>query len=208
MYNAYIENNFELAKSIKTEADKKYAGNAIQAKFDYLYALIIAKTEGIERFAELLKQIKESYPGTEIAEIAQYTLEIIDNRNKKEKIDPKSKYKYDASVSHYFSIVTPEGQSERIKTGLSNFNIKYFENKNLKIKSFLLGNKDMLGVELFENKSSALEYYKSFTINFKEFMPSMPEDVKFFVVSSENFLTLIREMDEKEYLAFFEKMYF
>lgn len=208
MYKAYMANDFELVKTIKAEADKKYAGNAIQAKFDYLYALAVAKTEGTEKFAELLKQIKESYPGTEIAQIAAYTIEIIENRNKKSKLDPKSKFKFDAAVSHYFAVVTPEGQSEKIKTDVSNFNTKYFGSSNLKVKSFLLGNKDMLGIELFDNKSSSLEYYKSFTINFKEFMPSIPEDVSFFVISSENFLTLIREMDEKEYLDFFSKMYF
>lgn len=208
MYNAYIENKFELVKAIKAEADKKYAGNAIQAKFDYLYALAVAKTDGTEKFAELLKQIKESYPGTEIAQIAIYTLEVIDNRNKKTKLDPKSKFKYDASVSHYFALATPEGQSERFKNAISNFNTKYFNSNNLKIKSFLLGNKDLLGIEMFENKSTSLEYYKSFKINFKEFMSIIPEDVSFFVISSENFLTLIRELDEKEYLEFFEKMYF
>ncbi|MCC6722333.1 MAG: tetratricopeptide repeat protein [Bacteroidia bacterium] len=208
MYNAYQAKNYELVKAIKTEADKKYAGNAIQAKFDYLYALTIAQTESIEKFAELLKQIKESYPGTEIAEIAQYTLEVIDNRNKAAKLDPKSIYKYDASSSHFFSIVTPEGQSEKLKNAISNFNTKFFSTKNLKIKSYLLGNKDMLGVELFENKSTALEYYKSFSINFKEFMSPMPSEAKFFVISSENFLTLIREMNDAEYISFFEKMYF
>lgn len=208
MYIAYQAKNYELVKAIKAEADKKYAGNAIQAKFDYLYALTIAQTESIEKFAELLKQIKESYPGTEIAEIAQYTLEVIDNRNKAAKLDPKSIYKYDASSSHFFSIVTPEGQSEKLKNEISNFNTKFFSTKNLKIKSYLLGNKDMLGVELFENKSTALEYYKSFSINFKEFMSPMPSEAKFFVISSENFLTLIREMNDAEYISFFEKMYF
>ena len=119
----------------------------------------------------------------------------------------KSIYKYDGAQSHFFGIVTDEGQSDRIKMALSNYNLKYFLSGNLKIKSFLLGNKDMLGVEMFANKAEALEYYKSFKNNFKEFVPDMPPSVKYFFITTENFKTLLREMEETSYLEFFEKMY-
>ncbi|MFM9945831.1 MAG: tetratricopeptide repeat protein [Bacteroidia bacterium] len=207
MYSAYIKENYSLVKQIKLEVDSKYAGNAIQAKFDYLYALAVAKTEPIEKFIELLKQIKDNYPGTEIGEQAAYTLEIVENRNKIAKLDPKSIYKYDGSQTHFFAIITEEGQSDRIKNAISNFNIKYFATNNYKSKSFLLGNKDMLSVEIFANKSEALEYYKSFSLNFKEFIPDMAPTVKFFVISTDNIKTLLREMEESTYLTFFEKMY-
>lgn len=207
MYNAFNIGDYALVKKIKQEVDSKYAGNAIQAQFDYLYALAVAKTESVEKFMELLIQIRDNYPGTEIGVQAGYTLEIVENRNKIAKIDPKSIYKYDGSQSHYFAIVTEEGQSERIKVALSNFNTKYFAANILKTKSFLLGTKDMLGVELFANKSEAMDYYKSFVINFKEFVPDMATKVKYFVISTENLKTLMREMEEGTYLVFFEKIY-
>ena len=169
--------------------------------------MAVAKTESVEKFMELLIQIRDNYPGTEIGVQAGYTLEIVENRNKIAKIDPKSIYKYDGSQSHYFAIVTEEGQSERIKVALSNFNTKYFAANSLKTKSFLLGTKDMLGVELFANKSEAMDYYKSFVINFKEFVPDMATKVKYFVISTENLKTLMREMEEGTYMVFFEKIY-
>lgn len=207
MYNAFNNGDYALVKKIKLEVDSKYAGNAIQAKFDYLYALAVAKTESIEKFMELLKQLKETYPGTEIGVQAAYTLEIIESKKKIASLDPNSIYKYDGSQSHYFGIITEEGQADRIRTALSNFNTKYFASNTLKTKSYLLGNKDMLGVELFANKSDAMDYYKSFTLNFKEFAPDLSPSAKFFIISSENLKTLMREMDEGTYLTFFEKMY-
>ena len=58
MYNAFNAGDYALVKKIKQEVDSKYAGNAIQAQFDYLYALAVAKTENVEKFMELLKQIR------------------------------------------------------------------------------------------------------------------------------------------------------
>jgi len=207
MYNAFIAEDYNLVKQIKGDVDKKYAGNAIQAKFDYLYALAIAKTESLDKYIELLKRITENYPGTEIATQANYTLEVLDNRTKA-KVNPNSIYKYDGTQSHYFGIIVDEGQTDRIKTALSNFNTKFFPSSSLKTKSFLLGNKDMLGIELFANKAEALEFYKSFALNFKEFIPDLSPDFNYFIITSDNFKTLMREMKEDDYLAFFKKMYF
>ena len=65
----------------------------------------------------------------------------------------------------------------------------------------------MLGVELFANKSEAMDYYKSFVINFKEFVPDMATSVKYFVISTDNLKTMMREMEEGTYMVFFEKIY-
>ena len=208
MYDAYKSGNYVLAKQIKLDADSKFAGNAIQAKFDYLYALIIGKTGSVEKFIELLKQLRDNYAGTEIGTQAAYTIEIIENKNKIATLDPKSIYKYDGAQQHFFGIIPEEGQLDRIKTAVSNFNTKFFSSNGLKIKSNLLeNNKDFLVVEVFTDKTEAMEYYKSFKNNFKEFIPDMAPSVKFFLISSENIKTLFREMEETGYLEFFEKMY-
>ena len=207
MYEAFDAGNYNLVKSIKLDVDKKYAGNAIQAKFDYLYALAVAKTDSLSKYIELLTQIKENYPGTEIGELAAYTLNVLENKNKLAQVDPNSIYKFDVTQSHFFCLITEEGQTDRIKTGLSNFNTKYYNTGGLKIKSFLLGNKDMLSVEIFGDKTIGLEFYRNFTQNFKEFVPDLPATTPYFIISSENFKTLLREMDETGYLSFFKKLY-
>ncbi len=207
MYNAFVKAQYQEVKKIKEEVDSKFAGNAIQAKFDYLYALAIAKTEGKEKFSILLKQICDNYSGTEIASQAAYTLEVLENKDKIASLDPLSVYKYNGMQAHFFAMVTDEGQSERLKVALANFNSKYYGSSALKIKSFLLGNKDMLGVEMFDNKTDAMQYYASFLTHFKEFIPELNPSVKYFTVSVDNLKALLREMEEANYLAFFEKMY-
>jgi len=207
MYEAFLNKDYSLVKKLKLEVDRKYAGNAIQAKFDFLFALAVAKTESLENYIELLKQIKDNYPGTEIGTQAAYIIETIENKNKIASIDTKSIYKYDATQPHYFGIICNEGQSDRIKTAISNFNGKYFSSKGLKTKSFLVGSKDMLGVEQFINKSEALDYYKSFNTNIKEFLPEMDVSIKIFIISNDNLKTLMREMEEGTYLEFFKKVY-
>jgi len=209
MYDAFNKGDYALVKKVKQEADSKFAGNTIQAKFDYLYALTVAKTEGVEKYKALLMDIKTNYPGTEIGDQAAYTLDLLENKDKIAKIDPNSIYKFDGNQTHYFCIVMNESETERIKTALSNFNTKYFASNGYKTKSFLLGNSDMTGVELFNDKAEAMSYYKSFVNNFKEFVPDFAASkVKYFIISTENFKTLLREMSETGYITFFEKLYF
>ncbi|MCB9251799.1 MAG: hypothetical protein H6605_04990 [Flavobacteriales bacterium] len=207
MYEALKNKDYSLVKSIKAAVDAKYAGNAYQAKFDYLYALAVAKTDSLKRFVELLKEIVKNYPGTEIADRASYTIDVLENRDKMAKMDPNSRFTYDANQKHYFCLVTDEGTADRLKAALSNYNMKYHAKDGLKIKSFLLGTKDMLNVEILNSKSDGLNYYKSFSQNFKEFIPEMPENVNYFIISTDNFKTILKDMDDTEYLKFFKKIY-
>ena len=66
-YSLYQAGNYAEARSAKLEADKKHSGNAIQAKFDFLYALCVAKTDSLPAFKFELEEIVKAYPKTEIA---------------------------------------------------------------------------------------------------------------------------------------------
>ena len=62
LFNYFEQGEYEKALEVKREASEKYAGNSLQAKFDYLQALIIGKTKGKDAYVTALQRIVELYP--------------------------------------------------------------------------------------------------------------------------------------------------
>jgi len=60
MFAAFKNEQFDTVFSIKKIIDKEYAGNSIQAKIDYLYALTMGQTAGKEAYLSELEGIKRS----------------------------------------------------------------------------------------------------------------------------------------------------
>lgn len=75
MYSLYDAGNYAGALAVKAEADKKYAGNSIQAKFELLAGICELKSGLTEVGKSRLKQISEDYPGSAYAAKAADVLE-------------------------------------------------------------------------------------------------------------------------------------
>jgi outer membrane protein assembly factor BamD (BamD/ComL family) len=82
-YANFTAGNYNEVKRLKIEADKKFPGNNMRAKFDYLNTLAIGKTESLENFKLALKNITKEYKETDVAKASQATLDLL---NKKEKM--------------------------------------------------------------------------------------------------------------------------
>ena len=77
MYEAYLLEDFKQVFAIKKNIDQNYAGNSIQDKIDYIYALTVGKTQGKEAYIKELEIISDVYQGTQISNIAAFTIRTL-----------------------------------------------------------------------------------------------------------------------------------
>jgi outer membrane protein assembly factor BamD (BamD/ComL family) len=206
-YNAYKSANYAQAKTLIQEAQEKYAGNALQAKFDLLNAQIVGKTEGEVAFVTELKKIVQNYPGTDVANNAKYTLYVIDKKYQQKDEVTGSIYSFDPGAEHFFFIVYDGGKETEIKTAFSQYNQNLHQLKNLRVNNYLLGNKSVLAIQSFKSKAEAEKYYIEFIKNDKFFKDLGIRAYENYTISSDNFKILIRQVDADSYSTFFIQNY-
>lgn len=206
VYEAYKAGNYQKVKDLKIEADKQYAGNSIQAKFDYIYALAVAKTESRENFISRLEAIVESYSGTEIATQAQSTLDLL--KKDPAKAEKESElYIFKPNQGHVVVIVTSIADSKKAEVALTKYNKANYSKKTFEVKSIILGKESITYIKPFRNHIDALKYYKDNKDNKVLLSDLSINNPTFFVISEENLRALITSRDKSAYLAFFEENY-
>lgn len=204
MYEVFLSENYMKAKSIKLKTDSIYPGNRLQAKFDYLYALCVAKTESKQQYKDNLEYLVESYAGTEIGEIAQLALDQMDpNRKTEEETSQFEKSK----GTHYVVITLPEGEFSTVGTIISDFNGKFYPSDNLKAQNTILGERDFAWVKQFKNPVSALQYMKTLQESEKLMSVQAMKNARIYVISEQNFRTLLMEQNDDSYYSFYRRNY-
>ena len=165
MYDAFKAGSFTRAKELRNEATKKYPGNSIQAKYDFLHAMIVGKTESEENYISALQDVKTSYPGTKIGNQAEYILNLLAKRNRKESnekegVTEESDYIYEPLAAHYFISIFDGGNGRKVQQNIADYNGEYHSLEKLKVSSYVLGNKSVIAVVTFKDKEAAEKYYK------------------------------------------------
>lgn len=211
-YAAYKKGDYQGSIAKKKKALELYPGNSLQAKFDYLYALTIGKTQGLQPYLKLLEEITTNYPGTDVANEAKYTLEYFkkkeSNSSKKEESTPESsEFTFTGSSTHYFISVIEGGELAKIKIAFSDYNKEYHRLKNFRIADYTLGNKSIIAVQHFENKDEVEKYYAEFLKNGAFYQNLGILAYENFMISAENFKILLRQPDTDSYSQFFVKNY-
>lgn len=212
MYNAFKQGNYSKAKEIKNEATKKYPGNSIQAKYDYLYAMIIGKTESQENYIGALQDIKSNYPGTKIGNQAEYILNLFAARNKKQAnenagVTEEGDYIYEPLAAHYFISIFDGGSTKKVQRNIADYNSKYHGIEQLSVKDYVLGDKNVVAVVSFKDKESAEKYYIEFLKNSQLFKDAGVNAFDNYYISRNNFRTLLKDKDADSYSHFFLKNY-
>lgn len=204
MYEAFTSNNLDEAVSIKKQIDRDYPGNSIQGKIDYLYALTLGKQAGKDVYIQELEIVKETYTGTEVGEMAAYTLRLLTSES-----STKESEIYAAATSGtYFYVLTGNTTKEtEVEIELNNYNKRFFGATPLLVKSIVFGNKQLFYIKQFDQLAKAKEYHKDI-ISSQDFIESAGlKNAELFYVSEENFKPLIKSKNEKEYLHFFSQTY-
>lgn len=210
-YNQVQVGNLDAAIKTCNQIISKDSTNAYLCKFYYLKSVAIGKKNGgVDKNKELensLEAVVTHCQGDPVFNPAQASLNKL--RNVVTKDSKKEKYIFDASLSHYFVIVVPngEGNTNKIKSDVSNFNSASFSSLGLKTSNTFLNPKtQLIFVKSFKNAEAAKDYHLSFKVNEKQ-VKELKEKYQYFIISNKNYAVLYADKSIPEYLEFFTKYY-
>jgi tetratricopeptide (TPR) repeat protein len=227
-YSNYQNRNYQTVIETCNNVLKTYSNHYLLPKFDYLKALSVGKTQGIEAFERLLKEIVLKYPGDPIREEAQNLLNII-NSNKKNgqtieitsNTSPNSSNDLDSTATanvlpftikdtiHYYLMIYPKNMKEAstLSNKVSEFNDTFFSLLNLSISTITFGDNFSILVRTFENKVKALDYYNTIKNNTGVFNGYDLSVIKQIVINPQNLQMLLNGSSINDYQSFFNKQY-
>jgi tetratricopeptide (TPR) repeat protein len=207
-YAAYMNGDNEKALALKTEASEKYAGNSLQAQFDYLQALIVGRTKGKDAYMTELQRIVDLYPGTRISNQASYTIQYLREQGTEDANESESKkYAFDPGEEHYFIVIYDGGDKTDILAGFSDYNREKHNSAQIKINAYLVGDKNVIAAQSFADKDIAESYYLEFIKNDMFFKDLGIRAYDLYIISQSNFRTLLVDNNDDAYALFFVRNY-
>ncbi|MBP9186421.1 MAG: hypothetical protein KBG11_04955 [Bacteroidia bacterium] len=212
IYQLYLEGKYAEVKKYKREADQKYSGNAMQAKFDFVYALAVSKTDSLGAFKLELMGITKAYPKTDIAERAQDILNLIENptaAKAKEEDANKPAFELEADAPHYYVFATKAEKFDMndLLQSMINYNEEYYSLETYRANTLISNDGyQLLYVREFKQLNAAVQYYNGFDlVNF--YKTNLKTGINYiqFVVSTDQFKKLLKEKKIDEYNNFFKE---
>ncbi len=169
IYELYSTGNFEEVKIKKQEADKKFAGNSLQAKFDLIYALAVGKTESIDHFKLHLNELVLRYPKTDVGDRAQAILNYLSKLDEKiipDSLKPKEPDFVIIPEGPFYMVVAINDDKLDMNEFLSKMNAyheEFNEFDNLRVNPMLSNEGfQLLMVREFRELDKAMSYYSDF----------------------------------------------
>lgn len=210
IYQLYLTGNYQGVKQAKLEADKKYSGNVMQAKFDLVYALAVGKTDSLGAFKNELTEIIKAYPKTDVAERAQDILNLINNpvsAKAKEEEANKPEFALDYEAPHYYVFATKAEKFDMndLLQKIINYNEEYYQLESLRANTLISNDGyQILYVREFGKLSSAVSYLDGFkTIDFYKNNVTGGTAFVQFAISTDTFKKMLKEKKIEAYNTFF-----
>jgi len=215
-YRMYRAGQYQDALERCKMAETRYEGNDLSARFALLKALITGKLKDVSAFRMSLQSVVAQYPADTVRVKAEQLLAALDRVQGIEKSDStatepsKPIFRYKADTSHYFVILVEDVRADLkdLKIGLSDFNSEFFSLKGLKVNNRLLGtNYQVIMIELFENKKEGMSYL-GLLLDDDYVMKDMDMQlVEMFIITPDNYRTLMKDANVDAYVEFFRKVY-
>ena len=215
-YRMYRAGQYQDALERCKMAETRYEGNDLSARFALLKALITGKLKDVSAFRMSLQSVVAQYPADTVRVKAEQLLAALDRVQGIEKTDStvtepsKPIFRYKADTSHYFVILVEDVRADLkdLKIGLSDFNNEFFSLKGLKVNNRLLGtNYQVIMIELFENKKEGMSYL-GLLLDDDYVMKDMDMQlVEMFIITPDNYRTLMKDANVDAYVEFFRKVY-
>jgi len=191
-----------------------YPASSFIPQVDYLTALANGKLMDTTAMKTSLSALVQKYPGSEIAKLAQYTLDLSDPTKRQQTLEAgsaKSLFVKDKDNAHYVLIAAEMGwynQNREFEIKLANFNDINFKGGKLRVQTMLYGKTyQFLVVREFPNSRKAMEYYQLMKNN-TDMQKSTPADkVMLLVCNKENFNTLFDKKLLPDYKEYFQTEY-
>ena len=212
----YKNRNYTEVIARKSESEKLFPYNELSAKFDYLHALAIGKTQDINNFEKALQEVIVNYPSDPVRNQAQDMLSYLQSlKNPEANIglttETTSVYNYQPSLEHMVVVSFPNKSNinvNSLKNKISDYNSTFYSLKNLNISNtFLADSIQIITIKGFSDAKASIDYFDSFYGNSQVFDENELMQVEAFVISKTNMPVLYNERDLNGYLSFFRNNY-
>lgn len=214
LYQEYLNGNYAAVKQGKHEADKKYSGNAMQGKFDLLYALAVGKTEPAETFKTELEDIVKAYPKTDVAQRAQDILDAMKKQGAAPVVQDtavrfEDEYKLMPEAAQYYLFATKAEKLDLndVLQKLTNYNEEFNQFDNLRANTMMSAEgHQLIFVREFSNLAKAAEYINGLNLT-QFYKKNLPENVTFthFAIEKEQFKKLLKDKKVDQYGVYFNE---
>jgi tetratricopeptide (TPR) repeat protein len=209
-FSAYKAKNYDEAMSVKKDNDSKFPGNPLQVNFDYLEALILGEKGDLPGFERKLQAIVDNYPGTPIAEQSGKTILLIKSKNGQETgTNENAKYNFNAAADHFYMVLVPKGTDvTQLKITFLNYNKSFFPDDGLRVTNSILGEQyQIMIVNNFKSLEQAKSYISKLIGNKQFFADAKIDNPQQYLISKDNFSTLITDKLLEDYLKFYKIHY-
>jgi len=241
-YQAFKRGQYKIVLVYSNQAINEYKDKDMVPRFEYLRALSLGKTIGIDTMVFALNKLVQHNTSHPIVPLAKELLQKYDKNIPKpaqanpvaatgasandslnlppsasinpfaQSIDTTAAdiYKLNPNQTHFY-ILMADGTKvniNAIKTRISDFILKDFNNVNLSVNAIALdGGWQMVSISSFQNSKAAMDFYYSISTN--EYVTSTlsKSDYKQMVISIDNYPVFYREKNYGQYLNFFMKNY-
>ena len=213
MVLAFQLGNYKEAISIKLATDKKYSGNSLQPRFDFVYAVCLLRLDDAKAIP-ILEQLIADYPNSDVSEKAKTLIEAYQRIKNPIVVDSAL---LDSANALYVSqkasdplnclLIVPKGSNlNLIKSAISDLNKKEFSLENMLIgQSVVAGSKYLILIENFENPEKA-KFYRQFLLKQQSYFSGKGLfEYSVVCINPENFIRLSKSFDWQSYMDWFEK---
>lgn len=231
-YLAYQDARYADAQQRIGYAREHYTGKAIMAKFELVDAICFAGMKDYDKCKAGLEKVIRSYPATKEQERAQEILNYLktkdtvsgdsatvkmaaDTLNKNvapeiKNAEGKGVYTYEPNSEHQFIVFVNkvDGRLMALKSGLSDFNLFKHETEGLSTGQNLFTVKQgVISVAKFSNAVFAKIYMNDVLKETALFKGYAKEEFDVSLISTSNFMELLKTRDVLGYLDFYRKNY-
>jgi len=213
--SAFQDQQYSVCRSVKLDADKSYAGNPYQSRFDYLYAASYAKEGDLKQAKALFEQLGEDHPGSAAAQRAEAHLRALRNLEAQEDADSSAAAAPASSGFQTWNgtdelvclVAIPKGSNANMaRAALSDFNKRNFVfEENLEVGSAMpMGSRWLIPVLNF-TQSSVAQQYAAFGNGAGSFFGSKGLfEVEFVWISTPNWAWLNQKQNWEAYKEFLQ----
>jgi tetratricopeptide (TPR) repeat protein len=218
MVVAYTRGDYAEALVIKQASDRNFAGNYIQAKFDYLQSLCFIKKGDIPKGISLLEQLVLDYPSSDISLRARDIIEAQQRLKLESEINGGNTAATGTNAGAKFKSATPKEpldvifvfskgtNANMIRAAISDFNKKQFSFENLAIASpLLIGSNYVIRVSQFSTNPVVNDYINLINKATADFAAKGLFEYNAMPITEGNFVELSKSMDLNGYRQFSAK---
>lgn len=215
-YQEYVRKNYAVVVSRSNYADSVFGTkHEHAAKFAYIRAMSLGKTQGTPQMESALVKLIETYPKDPIKPQAQTMLDFI-RKSKSGGVTPvdtskttvAETYKTNESTQFQYMVIaqTGKGDINKFKQALSDFNTANYSSAGLVISSVPLdASRQAIMVKNFADQSAAMSYYNNLKGHPEIFAWLTAGSFQAMVISTENFPLFLKNKDVDGYKKFFDE---